>query len=478
MSETERERRTERRGRRQAAATVAQRPWRRMRLTYPPTAAVSADQLEAIHEASLTILEEVGMDILLPEAREIYRAAGAQPWRASGSVSTAALVLEAVAKAPAQFTLHARNPARNVGIGGDEITFCAVASAPNCSDLAGGRRPGSQTDFRNFMRLIQTLNIVQIIGGYPVEPVDLHPNIRHLECLRDFVTMTDKPFHAYSLGWGRIRDGIEIAPDRPRHRPRAARGRALALHHHQLELAAAARLRRWRPASSRWRSAGQVVIMTPFTLAGAMAPVTVAGALAQQNAEALAGIALTQLVRPGAPVVYGGFTSNVDMKSGAPAFGTPEYMKAVLVGGQLARRYGLPYRSSNVNAANHGRCPGRLRIGVLALGRGDGRRQRRQARGRLARGRARAPRSRRWCSTPTCCRWWPSSWSRCEVERGHPGAGRDPRGRPGRPLLRLRPHAGALPHRVLRAPGLRLAQLRELARGRRTGRLHPCQPVS
>jgi trimethylamine---corrinoid protein Co-methyltransferase len=99
--------------------------------------------------------------------------------------------------------------------------------------------------------------------------------------------------------------------------------------------------------------AGQSVIVTPFTLAGAMAPVTVAGALAQQNAEALAGIAFIQMVSPGAPVMYGGFTSNVDMRSGAPAFGTPEYAKAVLVGGQLARRYGFPYRSSNVNASNH-----------------------------------------------------------------------------------------------------------------------------
>ena len=96
----------------------------------------------------------------------------------------------------------------------------------------------------------------------------------------------------------------------------------------------------------------QLIVMTPFTLAGAMAPVTIIGALAQQNAEALAGIAFTQLVRPGAPVMYGGFTSNVDMKSGAPAFGTPEYMKAALVGGQLARRYHIPYRTSNVCAAN------------------------------------------------------------------------------------------------------------------------------
>jgi trimethylamine--corrinoid protein Co-methyltransferase len=96
----------------------------------------------------------------------------------------------------------------------------------------------------------------------------------------------------------------------------------------------------------------QVIVMTPFTLAGAMAPVTLAGALAEQNAEALAGMVLTQVVRPGSPVVYGGFTSNVDMQSGAPAFGTPEYMRTAMVGGQLARRYGVPYRSSNVSAAN------------------------------------------------------------------------------------------------------------------------------
>jgi trimethylamine--corrinoid protein Co-methyltransferase len=96
----------------------------------------------------------------------------------------------------------------------------------------------------------------------------------------------------------------------------------------------------------------QVVCITPFTLAGAMAPVTLAGALAEQNAEALAGMVLTQVVRPGSPVIYGGFTSNVDMQSGAPAFGTPEYMRTAMVGGQLARRYGVPYRSSNVNAAN------------------------------------------------------------------------------------------------------------------------------
>ena len=348
MSETEavgrRHGRRERGGQR-----VAQSPYRRPRLTFPRTPGVSEDELEAIHDASLTILEEIGLDVLLPEAREIYAAAGA---RVEGQRVRfdRGMVLDAVAKAPSGFTLHARNPAHSVEIGGDAIVFCSVGSAPNSSDLEGGRRPGNHADYKNFLRLIQTLNAIHITGGYPVEPVDLHPDIRHLECLRDAVVLTDKPFHAYSLGWKRIRDGIEIA--------RIARG----LTREQLErepslftvINSSSPLRLDSPMAAgiiEMARAGQAVVMTPFTLAGAMAPVTVAGALAQQNAEALAGIALGQLARPGAPMVYGGFTSNVDMKSGAPAFGTPEYMKAVLVGGQLARRYGLPYRTSNVNAA-------------------------------------------------------------------------------------------------------------------------------
>jgi trimethylamine--corrinoid protein Co-methyltransferase len=188
-------------------------------------------------------------------------------------------------------------------------------------------------------------------GGYPVEPTDIHPSIRHLVCLRDIATLTDKAFHAYSLGQARNRDALEIV--------RLARGISAA----QLEaepslisvINSSSPLRLDAPMLQgimAMSACNQVIIMTPFTLAGAMAPVTIAGALAQQNAEALAGIALTQIVRPGAPVVYGGFTSNVDMKSGAPAFGTPEYMKAAMIGGQLARRYNLPYRSSNACAAN------------------------------------------------------------------------------------------------------------------------------
>ncbi|PWQ96850.1 trimethylamine methyltransferase family protein [Leucothrix pacifica] len=165
------------------------------------------------------------------------------------------------------------------------------------------------------------------------------------------VTHTDKPFHAYSLGKQRNEDAIEMA--------RIARG----ISHEQLEqepslftiINSSSPLRLDEPMLQgiiEMSRRNQAVVLTPFTLAGAMAPVTIAGALAQQNAEALAGIAFTQMVRSGAPAVYGGFTSNVDMKSGAPAFGTPEYIRAAQISGQLARRYGLPFRSSNVNAAN------------------------------------------------------------------------------------------------------------------------------
>jgi trimethylamine--corrinoid protein Co-methyltransferase len=346
-----------RRGRRgggdaETPAVVEQPVWRQPRNPYAPVAAVSADQLEAIHRASLTVLEEIGIDVLNVEARSILKVAGADVAADVDRVRfDRGLVEQAIGKPPAEFTLHARNPDHSLKIGGAWIANCAVASAPNAHDMEGGRRPGNTADFKNFLRLIQKLNIIHLIGGYPVEPLDRHPSIRHLECLSDTVLMTDKVFHAYSLGRERILDGIEIA--------RIARG----IDNETLEREPSLMtiINSNSPLKLDEVMCGgiiemarrnQVVVLTPFTLAGAMAPVTVVGAVTQQNAEALAGLVLSQSVRPGTPFVYGGFTSNVDMKSGAPAFGTPEYMQSALLGGQLARRYGLPYRSSNVCAAN------------------------------------------------------------------------------------------------------------------------------
>jgi trimethylamine--corrinoid protein Co-methyltransferase len=333
---------------------IAQKPFAQPRRRLAPVEVLSADQVEAIHEAALTILEEIGMDFLNDEARDILRLAGARIDGLRVRLDRG-LVEQAMRTAPAAFTLHARNPAHHVRFGEDFLAFAQVASAPNCTDADRGRRPGSQQDFRDLVKLGQSFNIVHLTGGYPVEPVDVHASVRHLDCLADFVRLTDKPFHAYSLGRARVLDALEIA--------RIGRGidggidGAQMLREPSLMtiINSSSPLRLDDPMLQgiiEMARRGQVVVMTPFTLAGAMAPVTIAGALAQQNAEALAGMAFAQIVNPGAPVAYGGFTSNVDMKSGAPAFGTPEYMKAAMAGGQLARRYNVPYRSSNVCAAN------------------------------------------------------------------------------------------------------------------------------
>jgi trimethylamine---corrinoid protein Co-methyltransferase len=322
------------------------------RRPFPPTPAVSEDQLQAIHDASLTVLEEIGIDVLHAEGRAILKRAGADVGDGTERVRfDRGLVESKIGLSPRQFTLHARNPARNLVIGGDHLAFCSVASAPNVADRDKGRRPGNRADFQDLIRLGQTLDAVHLWGGYPVEPADIHASVRHLDALFDLLTLSDKAIHAYSLGRERNLDAIEMI--------RIARG----IDDETLErepslftiINSSSPLRLDTPMVEgiiQMARRNQIVVLTPFTLAGAMAPVTVAGALAQQNAEAIAGFVLAQAVRPGSPFVYGGFTSNVDMKSGAPAFGTPEQMKAALVGGQLARRYGLPYRSSNTNAAN------------------------------------------------------------------------------------------------------------------------------
>ncbi|CAN7364872.1 trimethylamine methyltransferase family protein [Rhizobium rhizogenes] len=316
------------------------------------TELLSPETLDDIHEASLTILEEIGMDIILPEARDRMKAAGADVTPGTERVRfDRGMIMELIASVPSTFTLHARNPLRNVQIGGRNLVFAQVASAPFVADREGGRRAGNQEDFRKLIKLAQSYDVIHMTGGYPVEPIDIHASVRHLDCLSDIVKLTDKAFHCYSLGRQRNLDAIEIARI----------GRGISMEQMEREpslftiINSSSPLRLDGPMLQgiiEMSSRGQVVVITPFTLAGAMAPVTIAGALVQQNAEALCGIAFSQMVRKGAPVMYGGFTSNVDMKTGAPAFGTPEYMKAVIAGGQLARRYDIPYRTSNTNASN------------------------------------------------------------------------------------------------------------------------------
>ena len=344
--------RRRRRGADRGGATTETFAPRQPQAPFPPLELVSRDELESIHAAALTALKEIGVDFLHDEARAILKGAGAGVDPASKRVRFDPALVEAhIGLAPKEFTLHARNPARALAIGGRNLAFGSVGSAPNSFDRAGGRRPGNKRDYQNFIRLGQSFNSIHFWGGYPVEPIDIHASVRHLEALFDALTLSDKPIHAYSLGRERNLDAIEMV--------KIARG----VDDETLErepslftvINSSSPLRLDTPMLEgilQMARRNQVVVLTPFTLAGAMAPVTLAGALAQQHAEALAGLVMTQAVRRGAPFVYGGFTSNVDMKSGAPAFGTPEYMKTAIVGGQLARRLLLPYRSSNTNAAN------------------------------------------------------------------------------------------------------------------------------
>ena len=345
-------RRRSRRGEGMQAPAIMQRPFAQLTRPYPAVERISDDQIEHIHHASLELLSKTGLDVLHEDARAIMKMAGADVKEGDVRVRfDPDLINSAIETVPSEFTLHARNEKHNVNMGGDNVAFAMMASAPNCSDIDNGRRAGNQNDFQNFLRLAQTHNILHMTGGYPVEPVDIHASVRHLDCIHDYITFTDKAYCIYSLGEERVADAIEMTRiahglSRDQMRDQACMFSIINTNSPlQLDIP-------MMQGVMALSEMGQPVVITPFTLAGAMAPVTIAGAVTLQNAEALAGIAFTQMVRPGAPVMYGGFTSNVDMKTGSPAFGTPEYMQAQHVGGQLARRYSIPYRSSNVCAAN------------------------------------------------------------------------------------------------------------------------------
>ena len=176
---------------------------------------------KSIHQASLKVLSEIGMDFTLPEARDMLKAAGAKV-EGERVRFDPAMIEELISPAPSEFTFHARNPENSQRIGGNTMAFGTVASPPNSSDMDGGRRTGNYADYRNFLKLAQYFNCIGFLSGYPVEPIDIHASVRHLEALRDTVLLTDKPFHAYSLGSRAHPRRHRDRPHRPRHQPRAA----------------------------------------------------------------------------------------------------------------------------------------------------------------------------------------------------------------------------------------------------------------
>ncbi|MGB8812777.1 MAG: trimethylamine methyltransferase family protein, partial [Paracoccaceae bacterium] len=281
---------------------------------YAPIEVISADQLQAIHDAALRVLAETGMKVLDPRARDMYARAGAVVTGESVRFDPA-MVMERLASVPARFGLEARNPARNLRFGGADCVFASVGGPAYvmCNDK--GRRDGTFAEMSDYLRLIQNLNVIHQEGGGPFEPLDLPANTRHLDIYHAQIRLLDKNWQTQTLGHMRTMDGIEMAAIMLGTSPEGLVDRPVLMgiintnSPLQLDVPMAEGL-------MAMAAHGQVVVITPFTLAGAMAPITLAGALVLQHAEAMAGIVLTQIVRPGVPVMYGGFTSNVDMRSG------------------------------------------------------------------------------------------------------------------------------------------------------------------
>lgn len=343
-----------RRGRAAKRASTAERnfdeAWRRWVRPYPPIEQFSTDEIEAIHEGSLRILRDIGVKILNDEARALYIAAGMTEGENEVIFFDPDAVMELISKAPSKVTLHGREAGREVIVGGRNVGISTTGGTPNFSDIKNGRRAGTLAALDDLCRVAQSFDVIHMIGPF-VEAQDIPPNIRHFAMTKSVLTLTEKVPFVFFRGTEAVADAYEML--RIVHGlthdefPNKCVSYSVANSNSPLMLD----LLMCQGIIDSAKS-GQMMVLTPFTLSGAMAPVTIAGALAQQNAEALAGICLSQIARPGAPVCYGSFTSNVDMKSGAPAFGTPEYVKAAFGSGQMARRYNLPLRSSGVTAAN------------------------------------------------------------------------------------------------------------------------------
>ena len=345
---------TERRARRksEASAAVPQTPWGLVRNPLPPLELLDEDGMTRIENTAFRVLEELGLEFMSDEACRILEKNGAKVDHSTGLVKMDRdLVKSFIAKAPQSFDMYARNPERNLVVGGNYINFGPVGGTPNASDLDRGRRPGDFQAQVELIKLHQSLNCLHTSGGAMVAAQDLPVPSRHLDQHRAQVLYSDRVWGGSAIGRDRIKDAIEIA--------RIGRGVSIEQMRREPSVSTIINTNSPRKVDKELLSGlmemaenGQVVCVTPFTLAGAMSPITIAGALALQSAEALAVLAFVQMVNPGNPMIFGGFTSNVDMKTGAPAFGTPEYVRATIIGGQIARRYKLPYRASNVNASN------------------------------------------------------------------------------------------------------------------------------
>jgi trimethylamine--corrinoid protein Co-methyltransferase len=339
-------RRGGRAARREARTTLEIRSLPVLERRIPVYEVLNQEGLELIHEASLAILEEVGIEFRDDEAIRMWRDAGADVQRYRVHIPRA-LLMALVAKNPASFTVHARNPERNTEIGGNKVAFAPTYGSPFVYDFNNERRYGTLEDLNQFHKLAYMAPAMHNTGAVICEPVDVAIPKRHLHITYSAIKHSDKPFMGPVTAPERAADALQMA--------RILFGAEFVERHTVImALVNCNSPLVWDEtmlgALKVYARANQSVIISPFVLAGANTPASAVGSVAQLNAEALAGIAFAQLCRPGCPMVYGHFLAAVSMKSGAPMAGTPEIAFMNLMIGQLARKYGLPLRSSGMTA--------------------------------------------------------------------------------------------------------------------------------
>ncbi len=311
------------------------------RNTMPRYEVLSADAMQVLDGGWRRLLTEIGVEFMSDRALELFRQAG-QKVEDNTVFLDPDFVLEQVAKAPREFDVAARNPAQSVHIGGDMMSFGAVYGPPFVRQ-GDVRRDATMEDFRNFTKLAQSFAVLDSAGGVVCEPNDTPLDSRHLDMTYALQTLTDKIYMGNVVSGVNARDTIEMSSI-------LFGGRdVIDQTPVSISLINCNSPLRWDDrmleAQFEYSAANQAVVLTPFLLMGAMSPVTIPATLVQQMAEALSGIALSQLIRPGCPVIFGSFLSNIDMQSGSPCFGTPESAMGLLCTGQIARRFGLPFRS-------------------------------------------------------------------------------------------------------------------------------------
>jgi trimethylamine--corrinoid protein Co-methyltransferase len=303
---------------------------------------LSEDAMATLDKGWRRIVSELGVEFLLPEAVEYFRAAGQTVEGENLVKLDPEFVLEQVAKAPREFDLQARNPANTIHVGGDHMAFASVYGCPFVR-VGDERRDATMDDFENLVRLSQAFPELDSPGGTICEPNDRPLDSRHLDMVYALQTLSDKPYMGSVTSGPNAADTVAMTEILFGGREAIERTPAVM---GLINVNSPLRFDdRMLGALVEYTKANQPVIVTPFLLMGAMSPVSIPATLVQQMAEALAGIALTQLIRPGAPVVFGSFLSNTDMQSGSPSFGTPESAIGLLCTGQIARHFGLPFRS-------------------------------------------------------------------------------------------------------------------------------------